>query len=201
MLIKNNSVPVVVLVSSQHGGIGIIRSLGKEGIPVYGVHRSGWEPAARSRFLRGVFCWDFSSASIVDSVSFLLDIAKQIGRRPILIPTSDITAPFLAKNARALAEGYLLVTPCADVVDIFCSKKQTSDLCQKLGIPTAATALPQSRDDALKFARMTKFPIIVKGEYGEFLHKRGRRVRVAIAANENELLGIFDLKRELTIPS
>ena len=39
MRIENTSVPVVVLVSSQHGGVGIIRSLGRTGVPVYGVHQ------------------------------------------------------------------------------------------------------------------------------------------------------------------
>src|SRR6201986_3148285 len=104
MRIKDNSVPVVILVSSQHGGLGIIRSLGREGIPVYGVHQSKWEPAARSRFLQRVFVWDFSSAPADDSVKFLLGIAQTIGKRPILIPTSDVTTSFVAVNAGPLMD-------------------------------------------------------------------------------------------------
>src|SRR6202167_6683025 len=93
---ENNSVPVVVLVSSQHGGVGIIRSLGRAGIPVYGVHQDLREPAARSRLLRRVFTWDFSSAPAANSLSFLREVAKQIGRRPLLIASSDLTAIFVA---------------------------------------------------------------------------------------------------------
>lgn len=193
MLITDNSVPVVVLVSSQHGGVGIIRSLGRVGVPVYGVHQDSWEPAARSRFLKGVYCWDFSSASSSDSVSFLIDIAKQVGGRPVLLATSDITALFVAENAEVLFEAYLLSTPSVAVVRSFCSKYEIFKLCRKLGIPTCETVLPQTREDVFNFARANKFPVIAKGESGEFLQRSGARVRVAIVANENELLEIVNL--------
>lgn len=193
MHIKENSVPVVVLVSSQHGGLGIIRSLGRQGIPVYGVHQSKWEPAARSHFLRQVFVWDFSSASTDDSLTFLLELAQTIGKRPILIPTSDITACFVAANSDLLANQYLLATPSPEVVHQFFSKKRTNDLCQKLGVPTAVTTLVQSKEEALDFARTWKFPVIVKGQDGAFLRKKNENARVAIVSGEEELLNIFDL--------
>ncbi len=193
MLIKNTSIPVVVLVSSQHGGLGIIRSLGRAGVPVHGLHQSYWEPSSHSRYLRAVFYWDFSSAPTLDSVSFLLDVAKQVGRRPILIATSDVTALFLAENASALDGGYSFSSPPVEAVRIFSSKKQTSDLCRKLGIPTAETALPESRDDVLNFAQTKTFPVIVKGEDGPFLRSPKHTERVAIVTTEKELLEIYDL--------
>ena len=191
--LEDNSVPVVVLVSSQHGGIGIIRSLGRAGIPVYGVHRDVWEPASRSRFLKQAFRWDFFSAPPEASISFLRNVARQIGRRPLLIPTSDVTALFVAENAEILAREYLLSTACADVVRCFVSKRNTFDLCRKLHIPTAAIASPQSPEDAINFGRASGFPIVVKGENGEFLGTNGSRLRVAIVTSENELLDIFQL--------
>ena len=193
MHIKEKSVPVVVLVSSQHGGLGIIRSLGREGIPVYGIHQSKWEPAARSRFLQRVLVWDFSSAAADDSVKFLLELAQTIGKRLVLIPTSDITAGVVAGNAGALRAQYLLATPSSEVVHQFSCKKRTHDLCQKLGVATAATALVQSKEEALDFARTWKFPVIVKGQDGAFLQKKNENARVAIVGGEQELLNIFDL--------
>jgi predicted ATP-grasp superfamily ATP-dependent carboligase len=191
--IENTSVPVVVLVSSQHGGVGIIRSLGREGIPVYGVHQDSWEPAAFSRFLRRVFRWDFSSAPEADSLSFLRDVARQIGRQPLLVPTSDTTALFVAENAAVLEREYLFSTPSAEVVRCFVSKLQTFDLCRKLRIPTAETASPQSREEVVNFAQTVGFPLVVKGEYGEFLGRTGTRLRVEMVAGENELLDVFHL--------
>jgi len=192
MHIKDNSVAVIVPVSSQHGGVGIIRSLGKLGIPVYSVHKGPWEPAARSRYLKGTFRWDFSSASSSDSVAFLLDIARRVGGRPILLPTSDITAVFVSENAEVLSEAYLLSTASATVVRSLSSKHEMFKLCQKLGIPTSHTMLPQTREDVLSFANANKFPVIVKSESGEFLQKNGTHGRVAIVADEKDLLKIYD---------
>ncbi len=191
--ICDNSVPVVILVSSQHGGLGVIRSLGREGVPVYGVHQSLWEPAARSRYLRQAFRWNFSSASASQSVDFLLDVARRVGSRPILLPTSDETALLVAEEAPTLAREFRLATPPAELVRTFSSKKRMSDLCNQLGIPTPQTVLPQSRDEVSRFAKASKFPVIVKGEDGEFLRNQKQRVRVAIVLNLRELLEIYEL--------
>jgi D-aspartate ligase len=193
MRMEDSSAAVVVLVSSQHGGVGIIRSLGRAGIAMYGVHQDLWEPAACSRFPRKSLRWDFSSSTAGDSLAFLHDVAKHIGQKAALIPTSDITALFVAENAAVLAQEYLLATPSAEVVRCFVSKRQTFDLCRKLKIPTAETAWPQSREEVTKFVRMVRFPVVVKGEYGEFAGKGRNRQRVAIVANQEELLEIFDL--------
>ena len=55
------STPAVVLKFDQnplhHGSLGVIRSLGRLGVPVYGVHEGAWAPAASSRYLAGRFFW------------------------------------------------------------------------------------------------------------------------------------------------
>src|SRR5258706_3764502 len=41
----------------HHGGLNVVRSLGRVGIDVYGVHEDRRTPAARSRYLCGGFVW------------------------------------------------------------------------------------------------------------------------------------------------
>jgi len=200
MRIENNSVPVVVLVSSQHGGVGLIRSLGRQGVRVYGVHQNSLEPAAQSCYLQGLFYWNFSSASRDDSLFFLHDVAKKVRSRPILIATSDITALFVSENAATLIESYLIPSPPVEVVRTFLSRKQTADLCQNMGIPTPQTALPSSRQEVLEFAENTKFPVIVKSEYGEFVQRTGHFARVAIVTTKKDLLNIYDLNAQAGAP-
>ncbi|MGH3911543.1 MAG: hypothetical protein ACRDRM_12005, partial [Pseudonocardiaceae bacterium] len=57
----DTSTPAVVLMldrtAMQHGGLGAIRSLGRLGVPVYGVHDKPLAPAARSRYLHGRWFW------------------------------------------------------------------------------------------------------------------------------------------------
>jgi len=200
IFIANPSVPVVVLVSSQHGGVSLIRSLGRQGVPVYSIHEGSGEPSAQSRYLRGVFHWNFSSAPRADSIAFLEDVAKGIGATPVLIATSDTTALFVAENASVLGQEYLIATPPAEVVRCFFSKKRTADLCQAIGIPSPRTELPGSRQELLDFAEQANFPVVVKGECGEFWLSVGHLGRVAIAATRKELLNIYDLNAETSAP-
>ena len=55
------STPAVVLKFDpnvmHHGGLGVIRSLGRLGVPVYGVHEGPWAPVASSRYLQGRCFW------------------------------------------------------------------------------------------------------------------------------------------------
>ncbi len=110
----------------------------------------------------------------------------------MLVATCDNTARLLAENAEALREGFIFQSPPVDAARIFSSKKETHDLCRRLGVPTAEISVPASRSDALNFAAK-KFPVIVKGEDGPFVGLDGRSERVVIAKNEEELLKIYDL--------
>jgi predicted ATP-grasp superfamily ATP-dependent carboligase len=62
-----------------------------------------------------------------------------------------------------------------------------------LGVPTAVTALVQSREEVLDFARTWKFPIIIKGRDGTFRLRKNETARVALVGGEQELLDIFNL--------
>ena len=67
----DTSVPVVVIAPGYHGH-GIARSLGRLGVPMYGVHADSRSPAAHSRYWRGNYVWDLALASPEESVDWLL---------------------------------------------------------------------------------------------------------------------------------
>jgi predicted ATP-grasp superfamily ATP-dependent carboligase len=126
------------------------------------------------------------------AISFLLDLRKRIGIRPVLVVKSDQNALLVAENAEALAGEYILATPSAEVIRAFFNKKNMFDLCCNFGVPAPHTALPLSLDEALLFAHKVKYPVIVKGEYDRFLIKAGQKARVAILSSERELIDIFN---------
>ena len=72
---------VVILRSGHHGGLGIVRSLGRLGVPVYCVDADRWEPAFSSRYCRGRLILNTDSGPARKSVARLLEIAQQ-ARRP-----------------------------------------------------------------------------------------------------------------------
>src|SRR2546423_15711177 len=66
-------VPVVVLAPGYHGH-GIARSLGRLGVPVYGVHADPRSPAARSRYWRTKVIWNLAEARAGEQVTLLLRV-------------------------------------------------------------------------------------------------------------------------------
>jgi D-aspartate ligase len=71
------------------------------------VHATRWAPALFSRYCRGKFVWDLDGAASAKSVERLVSIARKVGRRCILIPTTDSAAIFVSDHAEDLKEWYL----------------------------------------------------------------------------------------------
>ena len=113
------STPAVVLKFDQnmlhHGSLGVIRSLGRLGVPVYGVHEGPWAPAASSRYLTGRFFWQPRPDDPQRTLSGLFDLASQIGRRAVLYATDDAGAIFLAEHGDVLREAFAFPRPPADL--------------------------------------------------------------------------------------
>src|SRR5271154_6087092 len=64
----------------HHGGLGVIRSLGRIGVPVYGVHEDPLAPAASSRYLRGRCFWRPDAENAERIRAGLIRLAARIGR-------------------------------------------------------------------------------------------------------------------------
>src|SRR5437667_3050422 len=132
----DTSVPVVVIAPGYHGH-AIARSLGRLGVPVYGVHADSRSPAAASRYWRKNFIWDLAQAASEKSIDWLLQLGRKIGSRPILIPTDDASCLFVADHAADLQTGFLFPDQPAGLTRSLSSKKQMYFLCKKHSIPAA----------------------------------------------------------------
>src|SRR4051794_236307 len=104
-------VPVLVLKLYYHGGIGVVRTLGRMGVAVYAIHDDPGVPAARSRYLREVLAWSFDTAPNADSLEFVLDAGRRIGGPPVLVAADDTAQSFVADNQDALQEAFTFPRP------------------------------------------------------------------------------------------
>ena len=160
------STPAVVLKFDQnmlhHGSLGVIRSLGRLGVPVYGVHEGAWAPAASSRYLTGRFFWQPRPDDPQRTLSGLFDLASQIGRRAVLYATDDAGAIFLAEHGDVLREAFAFPRPPADLPRRLAGKYSMFQLCRDLGVPTPQAMLAWSPGEAASFAARAGFPLIAK---------------------------------------
>ncbi|HEX6403523.1 MAG TPA: carboxylate--amine ligase [Pseudonocardiaceae bacterium] len=162
----DTSTPAVILKLDHnvmhHGGLGAIRTLGRLGVPVYGVHEDPLAPAARSRYLHGRWIWRPAPDDVHRVRAGLITLAERIGRRAVLIPTDDAGAIFLAEHGSDLRQYFLFSAPPAGLPRQLAGKYTLYQRCCALGVPCAATVLPETLGDASRFAEQRGFPVVAK---------------------------------------
>jgi D-aspartate ligase len=154
--------PVVVLGCYRHGGLAIVRSLGRLGAPVYAVHPDGTSPACFSRYCHGRIRWDIDTAAPEDSLRLLKELRERIGRRSVLIATSDLGAMFVADHAERLAEWFVFPAQDGQLIRALCSKKDMYHLAKKWNVATPEITFPRSMADLEKFLATARFPVLLK---------------------------------------
>ena len=188
----DTTTPVVVLRCARHGGLGITRSLGRLGIAVYNIDSGRWVPSFVSRYSAGHFRWDAETAPEEDSLQFLERVAAKIGRRSILIPTSDSLAMFVAAHTERLSRCFLFPHQDAQLVTNLCNKEGMYHIAKRLGIPTAETAFPKNRADVLHYLETARFPVMLKGILGTKLGSSAGGKRMFIVRDAEQLLRLYD---------
>jgi len=148
-----------LVVGGDHPGLGVVRSLGRRGIPVYVVDDQPTisffsryvERVVRVRDLR-------DGRKTVDAV---LEVGRRFGLRDwVLFPTRDETVAAFARHRSELAEFYRVTTPDWATVQWAWDKKKTYELASRLGIPCPGTFSPLSADDLA--ALRPRLPLALK---------------------------------------
>jgi D-aspartate ligase len=186
--------PVVVLKFDpnvmHHGGLGVIRSLGRKGVPVYGMHEGPWAPAASSRYLHGRCFWQPSPDDADLVRAGLLRLSERIGRPAVLVPTDDAGAIFLAEQGDDLRQRFLFPDPPRDLPRRVAGKYSLYELCREYGVPCPRAAVPESLEAAREFAADAGFPLIAKLTT-PWTSGRGRLRSTSIAGDAQELEDMY----------
>lgn len=135
-----------VVVGGDYQGLGIVRSLGHQGVPVCVVD----DEHSIARFSRYA-THAVSTASLRDerqTVDILLDVGRRLGLDGwVLYPTRDETVAAFARYNAALVEQFRVPTPAWDTMQWVWDKRRTYRLANKLEIPTPRTWYPGSVEE------------------------------------------------------
>jgi predicted ATP-grasp superfamily ATP-dependent carboligase len=192
--------PVVILRADHYSALGIMRSLGRLGIPTYAVHATADAPALKSRYCTGSFIWDLDASPELDSVRFLLDLRRKIEGRPVLIATNDETALFVSTHASALKEHFFFPKNSPDLVRSLYNKREMYHIAKELRIPTAETIFPRKREEVLAFARTAQFPVMLKACDNIAVSRRTGK-KMVITRSPEELIQHYDAMEDPRNPS
>lgn len=138
--------PGALVVGGDHPGLGVVRSLGRRGIPVYVVDD---QPCISkySRYADRVIRVDdiLDQRKTVDAV---LEVGRRFGLKNwVLIPTRDETVAAFSRCRDELAEVYRVTSGAWESVQWAWDKAKTYELAESLGIPYPKTFILKSKDE------------------------------------------------------
>jgi D-aspartate ligase len=200
MKLPDTSLPVLLLQMQHHGALGAMRSLGRLGVPMYGVHPTRRPVASFSKYCRKVFALDLDETPAEESVDCLRDIARGIGSKPLLMATNDESALFVARNASQLQDRFLFPTNPIQVVWSLYNKKDMYLLAKRLSVPTPETVFPESQKDVLEFCERARFPVMLKASDNIRTSRRAGK-KMVIARSKGELIGQYHAMEDGFHPS
>lgn len=193
---QHEASPGIVVIGSDFKALGVIRSLGRRGIPgvvIDNLPRSAWY----SRYVKMRLKWTGSMESN-EFLNFLLQTAKeQHFERWVLFPLSDEVVEFVARHHQELAQVYQLVTQPWDVVRWANDKRLTYRMAEEVGVPCPKTGYPAS--EANLETMEIAFPAIIKPAISiHFQH--AIRLKALPAKNLEELRAHYRLAASILPP-
>ncbi len=147
-----------LVLGADYRGLGVVRSLGRRGVPVWVLKEPGEPLASVSRYARRSLPWP---AEGEDRVAFLCDLAESEGITGwALVPTADETAALVARHHGELAQHFTHTVAPWEVVRWAYDKRLTYELAERVGVACPRTVYPRTRDDVA--AADVGFPAVIK---------------------------------------
>lgn len=144
-----------LLLGADYRALGVARSLGRHGVPVWIIAERAEPLASVSRYAQRSLRWPPGDDQ--ERVAFLRELAITDGLRGwALIPSSDVAAAMIARRHDDLASHYVHTTPPWDVLRWAYDKRLTYELAQRLGVPCPVTLGPADALDAVRFPGVLK---------------------------------------------
>src|ERR1700685_397004 len=134
-----------IVIGGDYQGLGIVRSLGRKGIPVCVVD----DELSISRYSR--YCTKFVKFENLRDGRLAVDNLLELGRRLqlegwVLYPAREELVSALSRYRAELSQLFRVPTPDWESVKWAWDKRNTYHLAQKLGIPIPVTHYPETSD-------------------------------------------------------
>jgi D-aspartate ligase len=155
---RHSNVGALVM-AADYRGLGVVRSLGRRGIPVWVLKQGGHLVAATSRYVRRNIPWP--AVDDRRQIDLLLDLARKHSLKDwLLFPTDDHAVALISRHHDVLASQYRITVPPWDQLQFLCDKRLLHQTAHELGIHQPWTVWPHTREEL--GALDCPFPVILK---------------------------------------
>jgi predicted ATP-grasp superfamily ATP-dependent carboligase len=171
-------VPAIVL-STHNTGLGVIRALGENGIPVIAVYYQRQDMGYVSRYVRHKAAAPHPEDE-EGFISLLVDLSRAYGRG-LLLPCDDATLVAAARNKPLLSRYHVVACPDWPAVETAVDKSRTYALAESIGIAVPKTTIPAGRRDVEIYGAAAEYPLLVKPRQSHRYFEKFKKKMVKVA--------------------
>ena len=147
----------------HHGTLGVVRTLGRAGVPVYAVTEEGMTPTSTSRYLTGrVTLHSSGEAEQSTLLEGLIEVVDQLPSRPLLVCTDDKAAVLVAEGSNVLTGRAILPAVPPELPRQLANKSGLNEICRRGGVSTLATFWVTTGDHLDEALSVLALPVVVK---------------------------------------
>lgn len=190
MYLGNIDKPMGVVSKGGINGLGIIRSLGREKIPVLVLDSNPKDCAIFSKYTAAMVCPDVSKSN-EQFINFLLEVGEQMSYKGILFPTDDDTVLTILRYRDKLEKYFDFSMATLDVIENLLLKDKLYNILEKNEVPHPKTYLLNNVSELEYPIEKVKYPCFIKPVYSiEFarkFHTKGFYI-----SNKKELISVLN---------
>jgi len=169
-------VPAVVMGLATNA-LGLVRSLGRQLVPVYAFDHVPEREVFYSKYARSYICPN-PETQPDRLLKYLKKFRQKVNCRPVLFPTSDEYVMFVSNNIDQLGKDFEIIIANPQVQANLVSKSRLPDIAMRVGIPCPQTYIIKSLDELIYASEGIPYPCVMKPAYSPSWHRPEMRALI-----------------------
>jgi D-aspartate ligase len=188
------TVPAVVVPAFDAVGLGIIRDLGRRGVPVVAIDSEPASLGFASRYAIPAVCRDprYDEEGLLEDME---RIGAALPQRAVLFPAFDDHVWVFSRHAERLSKYYILPFSRWEAMRRLADKQGQMNAARAAGIDTPQTYFVHGPGDLTAAAREVPFPALFKPLRPQEMRRRFG-VKVMLAETPDQLAAVYEKAKE-----
>jgi predicted ATP-grasp superfamily ATP-dependent carboligase len=153
--------PPVVVAGAFQTGVVLMRDLLRRGLRVCAFDCEPTHAGFSSVYGKSYLCPDPDTQPEA-WVGFMINLAREIGGKPVLIPSADQFVSAISEHAEQLAPYFTFLRAASATQALLATKQRQYDMAASHGLPTARTRFVRTPEELEEFASSAHFPCLLK---------------------------------------
>ena len=162
--------PPAVVLSLYYSGLALVRSLGRQSVPVYAMDHTATNVGLYSKYAQRYICPDPKIHSD-KLLKYLKKLRQKAACKPVLFPTGDEYVLFVSQNRKELDRNFEIVMADRKVQEDLVSKSGLHEIAIHAGIPEPQTFIIKSLNELSYVSEEISYPCILKPAYSKSWRK------------------------------